>query len=198
MKLRYYLRGLGIGIVVTALIMGLSNRDARPLTDAEIKAKAATLGMVESDSLRLADVAVMPEAEPGGEPAQTPDAEIGEEPAQTPDAETGGEPTQIPDAETDREPAQTPEAETGGESVKTPETEQPGEQEETISVTIESGSGSGTVCRQLEEAGLIESATSFDRYLIDNGYSKRISVGTYEIRVGATEEEIAKIITKTR
>lgn len=212
MKLRYYLRGLGIGIVVTALIMGLSNRDARPLTDAEIKAKAATLGMVESDSLRLADVAVMPEAEPGEEPAQTPDAEPDEEPAQTseaepggepaqtPDAETGGEPAQIPDAETDREPAQTPEAETGGESVKTPETEQPGdgEQEETISVTIESGSGSGTVCRQLEEAGLIESATSFDRYLIDNGYSKRISVGTYEIRVGATEEEIAKIITKTR
>lgn len=188
MKLRYYLRGLGIGIVVTALIMGLSNRDARPLTDAEIKAKAATLGMVESDSLRLADVAVMPEAEPG------------EEPAQTPEAEPGGEPAQTPEAETDREPAQTPDAETGGESVKTPEAEQPGdgEQEETISVTIESGSGSGTVCRQLEEAGLIESATSFDRYLIDNGYSKRISVGTYEIRVGATEEEIAKIITKTR
>lgn len=200
MKLRYYLRGLGIGIVVTALIMGLSNRDARPLTDAEIKAKAATLGMVESDSLRLADVAVMPETEPDEEPAQTPDAEPGGEPAQTPDAETGGEPAQTPEAETDREPAQTPDAETGGESVKTPEAEQPGdgEQEETISVTIESGSGSGTVCRQLEEAGLIESATSFDRYLIDNGYSKRISVGTYEIRVGATEEEIAKIITKTR
>lgn len=55
MKLKYYLRGLGIGIVVTALIMGLSTGNTVPMTDAEIKAKAAMLGMVESDSLRLSD-----------------------------------------------------------------------------------------------------------------------------------------------
>lgn len=172
MKLRYYLRGLGIGIAVTALIMGLSDQDARPLTDAEIKAKAATLGMVESDSLRLADVSVTPEEE-----SQFPEKESSVEP-QPSDAE----------AEQPSPPPETGESDVDAFSG----------QEETVSITIEAGSGSGTVCRQLEEAGLIKSAATFDRYLIDNGYSKRISTGTYEIRIGSAEEEIAKIITKTR
>lgn len=159
MKLRYYLRGLGIGIIVTALVMGLSNRDARPLTDAEIKAKAAALGMVESDSLKLTDVVLSPEptVEPTAEATATP------------------EPTTEPTAEVTATPEST-----------------------TVSITIKSGSGSETVCRQLENAGLIENAGAFDQYLIDNGYSKRICVGTYEIQIGTTEEEIAKIITKTR
>lgn len=174
MKLRYYLRGLGIGIVVTALIMGISNRDSRPLTDAEIKAKAAALGMVESDSLKLSDVAYTPE--PTEEPAAT------EKPAEEPVATV--KPTE--------EPAATE------KPVDTVKPSENSDSEMTVTVIVKSGSGSGTVCRQLEEAGLIKSATAFDQYLIDNGYSKKICVGTFEIRQGATEEEIAKIITKTR
>lgn len=49
MKLKYYLRGLGIGILVTALIMGAT--DGKELTDEEIKARAIQLGMVEALSL---------------------------------------------------------------------------------------------------------------------------------------------------
>ena len=39
-----YLRGLGIGIIVTALIMGLTSGKKQSMTDDEIKAKAAALG----------------------------------------------------------------------------------------------------------------------------------------------------------
>ena len=70
MKLKSYMRGLGIGIVVTALIMGIATKDGRPMTDAEIKAAAAKLGMVESNSLRLTDLSQdrMPEnSEPNAE-----------------------------------------------------------------------------------------------------------------------------------
>ena len=169
MKLRYYLRGLGIGIVVTALVMGLSNKDARPLTDAEIKAKAAALGMVESESLKLTDVVLSPE------PLPTPVATA--VPTEEPTPAATAVPTEVPTPEITVTPAAEP---------------------TTVSITVQSGSGSGTVCRQLEEAGLIESAASFDNYLIDNGYSKKICVGTYEIQIGTTEEEIARIITKTR
>ena len=45
MKLKYYLRGLGIGILVTALIMGATG--GKKLTEDEIRAKALQLGMVE-------------------------------------------------------------------------------------------------------------------------------------------------------
>ena len=41
----------------------------------------------------------------------------------------------------------------------------------------------------------IVSALPTIRYLIENGYSTRIRVGSYRIPVGSTYEEIAKIIT---
>lgn len=168
MKLKYYLRGLGIGILVTALIMGFTTRDSRPLTDAEIKAAAAELGMVESDSLRLADLPQEP----------TPTPEITPEPEATP--EVTPEPTE--------EPENTSEAAT--------ETTQ--ESGADISLTVSAGSGSRTVCNQLEEAGVITDAAEFDKYLCDKGYSKRICVGTFEIQADASWEEIAKIITRSK
>ena len=50
MKLKYYLRGLGIGIVVTAIIMSITNKPEE-MTDAEIKMRALELGMVEESVL---------------------------------------------------------------------------------------------------------------------------------------------------
>ncbi|MDE7353746.1 MAG: hypothetical protein K2O06_11965, partial [Acetatifactor sp.] len=55
MKLQYYLRGLGIGIIVTALVMGITKDRNEPLTDAEIRAMALEIGMVDSNSLKLTD-----------------------------------------------------------------------------------------------------------------------------------------------
>lgn len=49
MKLRYYLRGLGIGIVVTALLVG--NAKATELSDDEIRQRALRLGMIENSTL---------------------------------------------------------------------------------------------------------------------------------------------------
>ncbi|MCR5832308.1 MAG: hypothetical protein K6G67_09245, partial [Lachnospiraceae bacterium] len=51
MKLKYYLRGLGIGVAVTAIVMGLalSKNTKGSMTDEEVKARAAELGMVEED-----------------------------------------------------------------------------------------------------------------------------------------------------
>ncbi|MCR5107861.1 MAG: hypothetical protein K6B28_06825 [Lachnospiraceae bacterium] len=53
MNLRYYLRGLGIGIAVTALLMGFSNSKnaSAQMTDAEIMEAASKLGMVKENEL---------------------------------------------------------------------------------------------------------------------------------------------------
>ena len=178
MKLKYYLRGLGIGILVTALIMGFTTRDSRPLTDAEIKAVAAELGMVESDSLRLADLPQEP----------TPTPEITPEPEATPEV------TPEPEATPEVTPELTEEPETASEAA----TETTQESGTDISVTVSAGSGSRTVCNRLEEAGVITDAAEFDKYLCDQGYSKRICVGTFEIPADASWEEIAKIITRSK
>ena len=55
MKIQYYLRGLGIGIIVTALVMGITKDRKEPLTEAEIRAMALEIGMVDSNSLKLTD-----------------------------------------------------------------------------------------------------------------------------------------------
>ena len=57
MRLKYYLRGLGIGIVVTAVIMGVSAERQKPvMTDEQIIARAKELGMVEQEGI-LAEIA---------------------------------------------------------------------------------------------------------------------------------------------
>lgn len=54
MKLKYYLRGIGIGVFVTAIILhfSLAGKGNTQLTDEEIKQKAAALGMIESTVLK--------------------------------------------------------------------------------------------------------------------------------------------------
>lgn len=47
MELKYYLRGLGLGIIVTAIIMGITASRDRTMTDDEIIARAKQLGMIE-------------------------------------------------------------------------------------------------------------------------------------------------------
>ena len=65
----------------------------------------------------------------------------------------------------------------------------------TIPFSIIRGDSSDSVSRRLEEAGLIDNAVAYDRYLCQNGYDKRIQTGNYDIPVNATGEEIAVIIT---
>ena len=180
MKLRYYLRGLGIGVFVTALIMGVALKGDRSLSDAEIKARAAELGMVESTSRTLADI--QNEKENTAIPSSTVSPEPTASPTPTPTPTATVTPTPTPTVT----PTPTP---------TPPPAEEP---VETVTVVVSSGQSSYTVCINLMAAGLIDDVSGYDKYLEDNGYSKRISTGTYQIPVDATKEEIAKIITKSR
>lgn len=51
MELKYYLRGLGLGILVTAIIMSIASSKKRAMTDDEIIARAKQLGMIEDSVL---------------------------------------------------------------------------------------------------------------------------------------------------
>ena len=64
MNLNYYLRGLGTGIVVTALIMGIAAGRKEPMSNAEIKERARALGMVEEESTHLIDLEEPDNAQP--------------------------------------------------------------------------------------------------------------------------------------
>lgn len=170
MKLKYYLRGLGIGILITTVILSLAGIGRKNMTDEEVVKRAKELGMVESTLLSdLPDQTKVEEVRPT-EP-ETPEPE---ESASTP--ETPVAPEETPVSPEDGNP-DTPAG-------------------ETVTLVIGRGESSTTVSKNLQKAGIVEDAAAFDRFLCNNGYDKKIITGTYEIPYGASEEEIAKIITR--
>lgn len=187
MKLKYYLRGLGIGMIVTALILGISfshrqGQETQILTDDQIRERAEQLGMVDSSELTLAALqnSVQQQAQENTEKTEaSPEPETEEAMTTTSEPETTVAP------ENTMEPEATPQPET----IVAPEAAQ------TVTVTVKKGASSGSVSSRLQEAGLVEDAKTFDNYLCNNGYSRSINPGTYEIVPGTSEEEIAKIIT---
>ena len=186
MKLKYYLRGLGIGMIVTALILGISfshrqGQETQILTDDQIRERAEQLGMVDSSELTLAALqnSVQQQAQ-----ENTEKTEASPEP-ETEETTTTSEPETTAAPENTVEPEATPQ----------PETIEASETSQTVTVTVKKGASSGSVSNRLQEAGLVEDAKTFDNYLCNNGYSRSINPGTYEIVPGTSEEEIAKIIT---
>ena len=207
MKLKYYLRGLGIGIVVAVIITSISMGNRQPMTDEEIKARAAELGMIENSV--LSDIANKDdEAIKNDEPAKDDEAIKNDEPAKDDEALQDNEP--VIDEPTQDEPAQDEptqdeptqdeeqleEEEKNDEPAEYEENNQQSNDKNTVSITVVSGDSSWTVSKRMEEAGLIESAKDFDTHLCRYGYDKKISVGTYKIPVTATHEEMAKILTR--
>ena len=201
MKLKYYLRGLGIGMAVTALILGISfsgrqGQEAQTLTDEQIRERASELGMVDSSELTLAALQNSAQPQITMEPEVTEESETMTEPEATAEPETATEPKAPAEPEMTTKPEVTaePEMTTKPEATKEPELITAPEQSQTT-ITIKKGSDSGSVSRVLYEAGLVENAKAFDNYLCNNGYSRSINPGIYEIAPGTSEEEIAKIIT---
>lgn len=182
MKLRYYLRGLGIGIVITALLMGFTKGSAKEtLSDDEIIARAEALGMVQSSVLS----SNLNHEEQGEDGITVSYNTALDEPdiAALPDgagADQTGDAAGVVD--TDVADNSTKATDTTGAA--------------TITVTINSGDGSDTVARHLAELGVITDAGDFDRYLCQNGYDKKLATGNHEINAGAGYQEIAEILIK--
>ena len=77
---------------------------------------------------------------------------------------------------------------------KPPETE---EISLTYQLEIVSGMFSHDIAVVLAEKNIIDDANQFETYLEENGYSKRIQLGTFELNAKMSYKEIAKIITKS-
>lgn len=202
MKLRYYLRGIGIGILVSATIFISSGMAGRKnvMTDAQIKARALELGMVE-DKAVLSDIVAevtpepteaVTEEEAAADSVEAEDVIIAEETAE-----------EVAESESEKEAVEN-EAVSDGEEEEASEPveesvveeiEKPDSTGEKIAIVINKGNGSDTVARKLYEAGLVADATAYDKWLIQNGYDRKISAGTFEIEKGASEEQIALIIS---
>ena len=224
MNLKFYLRGLGIGIIVTAVIMlVISSRLNKPLSDEEIKLRAGRLGMVEADG-KLTDV-IANNASQDQDQTQT-GTEASDDETNDPTNEkldeieqlvddadayleekNGVDHEYIPDTESETEPEPeanpepTPEPTPEPAPEPEPEPEQkPADNSTAVgnsgSFVISKGEDSYTIAQHLQSAGYISDARAFDTYLCQNGYDRKLSAGTYEITSGISESELAQLLVK--
>ncbi len=192
MKKRYYLRGLGIGIFITALIMGLAKGDGKAMTDEEVRARALELGMVEKKT--LADV-----REDENFPTQNEKEDaVSSEETLVPVETDLPQLTEAPEETISPQITEAPKLTEAPEATQSPESADIPQDDTIIVLEIVKGESSESISNKLMELGLISNAGSYNKYLCEKGYDKRLNFGIYKIQIGTSEEEIAKIITRTR
>lgn len=174
MKFKSFLKGVGVGILFASIIFLIAyvQFGNKKMTDAQIRERAKQLGMVEQTT-SIKDLL-------GSETQERDTSETADT-----DSETSSENPKNSEGET-----QTEEETTETVTEETTESEK-----ETVSITIERGSTSYTVCQTLKEMGMIEDAAQFDNYLIEKGYASRIRVGTHSLTKGMDFHAIAEAIS---
>jgi len=231
MERKYYLRGLGIGIVMTAIIMGIALSGNHKMTDEEIIARAKELGMVEDtylsdlDDSKQQEEQNIEETEPEGakeQPEPEPEnPQVPQKPSENPESAKPAEETEATEsplegaqpveeepvkAEPDTQEVQEPEeaqerAKTQTEpgmadtNEMTKQDDKPSASVKIERVTVASGDGSYQVALKLKEAGVVMSAETFDDFLCEKGYDKKLRTGTFRIPTDASDEQIARILT---
>ena len=201
MKLKYYLRGLAVGILVTTIILAISfSQTKKELSDQEVINRAKQLGMVMADSGKIEDYREDTQTETGqSEQGETEENVTGDTQNGAEDNEgvtgdngtgTGDNGTVTGDNEGgigDNE---------GGTGDNGTGTEDAGSDTEGKMVTfvISKGQFGRQISESLKKEGLVDDAEAFMKYLGETGKSEGILPGTYEIPMGSTYEEIVKIL----
>lgn len=183
MKFRFFLRGLGVGILFASILLLAAYREDMSnnrLTDAEIIRKAKALGMVEADS-KIGSLLTEQNSSTDDQAGATSEKET--------DTSEGAE-------EQDVQENEDQETDTQAEDDSVGQNEESGDgQQETVAITIERGDSSYPICQRLQALGMIENASEFDSYMVENGYARRIRVGTHQLKKGMSFNEIAEAIS---
>lgn len=223
MRLRHYLRGLGIGMAVTALILHFSVQAAEPsMTDEEVMARARELGMIENVVLSRNDPTISGGSSisegniAGGEAAVSANGNAvadGEDTVSGNGNAAGGQDSDIASSgqgdhsgtaengnASSGDPAgeDIPSAVGNDDEVETESQEGMSGAEagqDSVTITVTNGDSSVSVAGKLAALGLVSSQAEYDAYLCSHGYDRTIRTGVHVIPVGATEQQIAEIIT---
>lgn len=210
MRLKYQLRGLGIGIVITAaLLMGFSDKgDAADKTDDMTAMESIEAETAQEESRQtIPEVSTQDWIEDNAEDSNAEGNNEETQEAVTQEMSVSEEETAVDvEAENASEQEQTSEMvmeadkqeEMKAEETEAGESESETEHTDAVIIKIVSGDDSGTVARKLQVAGLIENASEYDAYLMQHGFDKKISVGTVEIEKGSTWLEIAQKLSERK
>ena len=169
MKLKYYMCGLGSGIILAVLVMAIAG-------------KISALGKNASDNANINETT-------GSVIAYTTQADNKE----TTQAET----TQTTAADTQADTEEGTESVAGESTAAVTVTESETETGTgKVQVHIAAVTISSEIARMLEERGVIDSAQGFIQYMYDEGYSRIVQEGDFEFTKNDTYANVARILTR--
>lgn len=193
MKLTYYLRGVGVGIVIATLILCISNNIGKKSENDEIKSSgkseiSSILQSTQTGTTQKQTETSTKDTTTASKPAESVSETVtqsqSEKETQTQQETTTQEvSTQVPGELTTQEMPTKP------SSAVT-------ETDNNVTIEIVKGMSSLDVAQLLKNNGIVEDAMAFNRYLESNGYDKKIQYGNISLSRGKSFEDIVKIICK--
>lgn len=191
MRLKYYLRGLGLGIIFTCLMFMLfSNKKADNTDQMDINQQLETTtetlsnqtsGDDKNDTANDEAVSGSADVQNNTDAEDDMNAQNNADAQNTADNQTGASDTTDTSNQTDDSNIT---GETGTDDV----------QDEYVTLVIEKGDIARDVAESLYEDGIIDDAESFRKYLGETGVSRTLHAGEYNIKVGSTYEEIVELL----
>ncbi len=192
MKFKYYLRGCGLGILVASIVLMVSfHSQNKTMDDTAVMERASELGMImpETEIVSMEADSQLPESG-----TQSTDTDFSSNKNQKQNTKDSQNNTDGSSQKDEKDTQMASDDKTGsGNNKDTESKKKEDKKEESEEITVEIRKGE--VCRQLaedlEQIGLVEDAETFRKYMQQLGYDDRIKVGTYTLKRGMTEKEIA-------
>ncbi|MEE3467721.1 MAG: hypothetical protein VZQ83_04715 [Eubacterium sp.] len=220
--MRRFLQGLGLGLLVAAVLMGVGLRSNGSSSDDNIIERARELGMVfpkdaGKDEASGPETSTVPTAEApaatatgssgkgagvggdgGSDTSQTSESPE-PSPAETKAPEKTDKPKESEKPKDTEKPKETDKPEPTGSSDPnaTPSAHKILEKGTEVKFKVRSGLLSSSVARELYEAGIIDDMWEFDHYIVRHNLGDKIIAGKYTLKVGDSYAKIAKAITHT-
>lgn len=191
MKKKYYLRGLGVGVLITAVIFSIALFFYQPaMSEDEIRTEAAKLGMVDPNSTdsTIADSKNSDSSDSSDDSSQTD----GSEDSTTVTTKTGDD---VSDDNVNPQGKTTSDSSSSTDARTTEASSSSSDGSHMVTVTISGGQSSNVVGNTLYQAGVVDDAAKFNEYLEQNGYDNSIQPGSYQLAKGSTYEQVAHAIT---
>ena len=192
MKFKYYLRGCGLGILVASIVLMVSfHSQNKTMDDTAVMERASELGMIMPETEIVSTEADSQLPESG---TQSTDTDFSSNKNQKQNTKDSQNKTDGSSQKDEKDTQMASDDKTGSGNNKDTESKKKADKkEESEEITVEIKKGE--VCRQLaeelEQIGLVEDAETFRKYMQQLGYDDRIKVGTYTLKRGMTEKEIA-------
>lgn len=197
MRVKDFLRGFSVGIILTSGILFIVFKGSNQISDEYVIERAKQLDMVflEESSFLKED----PANKNSDSKATVEDENTVTEDDTKSSSNEGSEQNVTSETQNlnSEEATMNSEEKDSGNKDTQQDSSASEQEEKTVTIQITKGMYSSDVSSILLDLNIIEDKQEFNLYLHNNGYSSKIKIGEFVIPVDASYEEIAKIITNS-